>query len=280
MQIISEQQVQALLRPAELVEAIKHGFREVYPRAVMPTRMSVSVNSQSTLLLMPCSDPASAAAGIKNVFVSDKTGVQASYILLDLQSGQPSLVMAVNYLTDLRTAATSLVATRHLARRDARTLGIFGTGRQARAHFNVFTQLGNFERVLVSGTSLAAASQFAQTATGELKPQAVDHDTCAAEADVICTCTTSPSPLFDGKRLRPGAHLNLVGAYQPSTREVDDATMQRARVFVDTHAGAMAEAGDILIPMESGAIPGNHIAGDLHELVSGKKAGRQNSEQI
>ena len=91
---------------------------------------------------------------------------------------------------------------------------------------------------------------------------------------MICTCTTSQTPLFEGQVLRPGVHLNLVGAFQPHAREVDSATVQRSRIFVETYDGVLAEAGDLLIPMQEGIIAREQIAGDLHELLSGKKRGR------
>jgi alanine dehydrogenase len=97
---------------------------------------------------------------------------------------------------------------------------------------------------------------------------------------VICTCTTAREPLFDGKWLRPGTHLNLVGAFQPETREVDDITVKRARVVVDTYNGAMLEAGDLLIPLKNGTIERSHIVADLHEIVSGKKPARTSAESI
>jgi len=97
---------------------------------------------------------------------------------------------------------------------------------------------------------------------------------------VICTCTTSQTPVFDGGWLRPGAHMNLVGAFQPVTREVDDVAVKRARVVVDTYDGALAEAGDLLMPIQSGAIDRAHIIADLHEIVYGKKQGRIRPDDI
>jgi ornithine cyclodeaminase/alanine dehydrogenase-like protein (mu-crystallin family) len=110
--------------------------------------------------------------------------------------------------------------------------------------------------------------------------EAVDAQTVARESDVICTCTTAHEPLFDGNWLRPGTHLNLVGAFQPETREVDDITVKRARVVVDTYEGAMQEAGDLLIPLKNGTVDRSHIAADLHEIASGKKPARTSVDSI
>ena len=113
-----------------------------------------------------------------------------------------------------------------------------------------------------------------------LPVRAADAHTCATQADIICACTNSREPLFDGKLLRPGTHLNLVGSFQPQAREVDSVTICRARVYVDTHSSALAEGGDILIPMAEGLITPQHIVSDLHELVSRKRPGRASSDEI
>jgi ornithine cyclodeaminase len=110
--------------------------------------------------------------------------------------------------------------------------------------------------------------------------EAADARGCVEQSDVICTCTTSPVPLFQGEWIRPGTHLNLIGAFQPHTREVDSAAVRRARVFVDTQEGAMAGAGEILIPLQNGEIRAEHVVGDLHELVSGNKPGRTARDDI
>ena len=107
-----------------------------------------------------------------------------------------------------------------------------------------------------------------------------DDRTCASQADVICTCTTSGTPVFEGKWLRPGTHLNLVGAFQPGKREADSETMRRARIVVETYEGALAEAGDLLIPMSEGVIGREHVVADLHQITSGKKAGRMSADEI
>src|SRR5262249_11413316 len=109
--------------------------------------------------------------------------------------------------------------------------------------------------------------------------EVAEANRCAADADIICTCTTALQPLFSGSELRPGTHLNLVGAFQPDTREADSVALSRARVVVDTYAGALREAGDVLIPMREGKLTRDAIA-ELHEIVSATKAARQNDEEI
>jgi ornithine cyclodeaminase/alanine dehydrogenase-like protein (mu-crystallin family) len=190
--------------------------------------------------------------------------------------------VAANRLTEVRTAAASALATKYLARPDSTNLGIFGTGRQARAHIRVLPAVREFRRVLVCGSSPARSQAFVRQLSTEqnLKIEPADARRCVVESDVVCTCTTSQVSLFDGRWLRPGTHLNLVGAFQPNAREVDDETIRRSRVVVDTYEGALAEAGDLLIPLRRGVIGREHITANLHEIISGKKPGRQSAEEI
>jgi len=182
----------------------------------------------------------------------------------------------------LRTASTSAVATDLLARKAAQTLGIFGSGRQAIAHLTVLPCVRKFKRFLVCGSGRSDLKAFCVKMKKEhgLDIEMTDAQTLANESDVICTCTTAREPLFDGNWLRPGTHLNLVGAFQPETREVDDTTVKRACVVVDTYEGALSEAGDLLMPLKNGTIERSHIIADLYEIASGKKAARTNEESI
>jgi|SRR5580658_7579 ornithine cyclodeaminase len=221
------------------------------------------------------------AAAEKNLPLTEGR-IQATYLLLDPETAQPRLSIAANYLTDLRTAATSAVATKFLARPDVSTLGIFGTGRLALAHLAVLPLARNFERVLVCGRNPARSAEFVQKVSAQLPDLTViaaDPRTCASQSDVLCTCTSNSAPLFDGRDLRPGTHLNLVGAFRPETREVDTHTIARSRVVVDTYI-ARSEVGELVIPLQEGAIARDHVAADLHELISGKKQGRRSPQEI
>jgi alanine dehydrogenase len=281
MRHFSEEQVRSAVQIDDLIRAIRDGFSRGFAAIRMPVRTVLELDG-AILLVMPCFDSVLNAAGVKLVSVSKKVGVNAVYELLDPATGKSLARMEANYLTDLRTAATSAVATDLLARKDAETLGIFGSGRQAAAHLAVLPRVRSFKRFLVCGSGRSDLSAFCEKMKTELAIQIepASAETVARESDVICTCTTSPKPLFDGNWLRPGTHLNLVGAFQPETREVDDITVQRARVVVETYSGALAEAGDLLMPIKSGAMDRSHIMADLHEIVSGKTPGRIHQDDI
>jgi len=288
---LTEQDVRRRLDPAQLIAALECAFRDRYPNVTIPER-SFSRLAHGIFLSMSCYDSTGHALGIKLVVVRDQAHagaplgegrIQATYLLLDPDTTEPRLTIAANYLTDLRTAATSAVATKFLARPEDSTLGIFGTGRLARAHLAVLPLVRNFQRVLICGRTPERSAEFVREVSTEfpgLTIVAADARTCAAESDVLCACTSSPAPLFDGRDLRPGTHLNLVGAFQPHTREADTTTIQRARVVVDTYAAAQSEVGELLIPQKEGAIAPDHVAADLHELVSGKKQGRGSSSDV
>jgi alanine dehydrogenase len=282
MHFLSEQHVRSLADIDTVIRVIHEAFaREFHSTLQMPVRTQLDLGG-SVLLLMPCHDRELQAAGVKMVSVNRAEGVNAIYTLLDPTTGKTVAIMEANYLTDVRTAATSAVATDLLARKEAKTLGVFGAGRQARAHLAVLRHVRSFRRFLVCGSPGSDLRGFCKTLSEEqgIEVEPVNVETCAAESDVLCTCTTSHEPLFDGRRLRPGTHLNLVGAFQTHTREVDDETVRRARVVVDTYEGALAEAGDLLIPLHHGTIGREHIVADLHEIASGKKQGRKTPEEI
>jgi alanine dehydrogenase len=280
MLFLSEEQIRRSLNADQVIAAIRAAFARGFSSVQMPVRTSFELDG-AVLLIMPCYDSALHAAGVKLVSVSSR-GVQASYELVDPKTGMAIARMEANYLTDLRTAATSAMATDLLAREDVKTLGIFGSGRQAAIHFPVLPRVRRFEQFLVCGSGRSDLNAFCAKMKAEqgIDVKAVSAETCARESDVVCTCTTATEPLFDGRWLRPGAHLNLVGAFLPHTREVDDETVRRARVVVDTHEGALAEAGDLLIPMSKGVIGRTHIGADLHEVESGKRPGRKSESEI
>jgi alanine dehydrogenase len=281
MRFISEEQIRGAAKIEDVIRAIHTVFARGFATVQMPVRTVLELDG-AVLLVMPCYDSSLQAAGIKLVSVSKKAGVNAVYELLDASTGLTVARMEANCLTDLRTAATSAVATDLLARKDTETLGIFGCGRQATVHLAVLPRVRKFKRFLVCGSARSDIRTFCARIKVELAIDAepADAETVARESDVICACTTSPTPIFNGNWLRAGTHLNLVGAFQPETREVDDITVKRARVVVDTYEGALQESGDILIPIKNNVIDRSHIIADLHEIASGKKPGRTSSDDI
>jgi ornithine cyclodeaminase/alanine dehydrogenase-like protein (mu-crystallin family) len=284
VKILKDHEVSERLDIPELATALEHAFRVDRSIYEIPARMFLN-QAPHTLLIMPCYGHG--LLGLKVVTMATEPGrgahiVKTNYTLYDAQSGDVTLLAEADSLTDLRTAATSVVATRLLARPDAKVLGIFGTGRQARAHLPALFHARDFEQVLICGSTPQRTQAFVESfsATVPCPIRATDANTCAAEADVICTCTTSTVPLFDGRVLRPGTHLNLVGAFRSDTREVDDETARYSRIVVDTYEGCLQEAGDILIPQKNGTIGTEHFIADLHEALAEKRQVRRGPQDI
>jgi ornithine cyclodeaminase len=286
---LTEADVRRLLDPERLIAAIESAFRDRFASVIIPERTVVRL-VHGIFLSMSCYDPVSNVLGMKLVIVRNRDrivpgdgGIHARYLLLDPETAVPRLTIAANYLTDLRTAATSAVATKFLARPDASTLGIFGTGRLAHSHLRMLPLVRDFQRVLICGRNPTRSAEFVKQVSAEMPEIAIaaaDARTCAAESDVLCTCTSSSTPLFDGRDLRAGTHLNLVGAFQSHTREADTHTIQRASVIVDAQKPVGFEPGELSIARKENAIAADHIVADLHELVSGKKQGRRGREDI
>jgi ornithine cyclodeaminase/alanine dehydrogenase-like protein (mu-crystallin family) len=257
-------------------------------RTVTPLRVGVEPpGTGGVLLAMPCAvaEPQALGAKIVSVFRGNPARglptVTSIYVLSDYATGVPLAIMDGSYLTAIRTAAGSASATRHLARPDARTLGVFGTGVQARFHVETIRRVRALDQVLVSGSSPDKARAFAKwvhQATGLAAEPASPAATSAA--DIVAACTTSSIPVVLAEHVRQGAHLNAVGAFTPGTRELPSELIGRAGVFVDTRAGACAEAGDLLLAVEDGTFALSDVAGEVGEVILGTRLGRTSTEAV
>jgi len=285
MLTLTDAELETMLDPDVVIAAIRDAFMRGFESVRLPQRQRLDIGS-AIMMIMPCAIAGDDVSGVKMATVSrdprPEGSVTANYVVMNTSTGQIIAALAANYLTDIRTAATSAIATDLLSSADAKTLGIFGTGRQALAHLRILPRVRRFERILVCGRNREKSEAFAtrlRTQYGiEVTP--TDAASCAGRSDVICTCTTSDEPLFPGGLVLSGTHLNLVGAFQPCSREVDSTLIRRSRVFVDTYEAALIEAGDILIPLNAGEIERDHIKSDLHELVTGTKPGRTDADDI
>lgn len=260
-----------LVSMAEAVGALEEVFGSAGPP---PTPLRAHVDTAwGTLLSMPAAGPQ--GAGVKLVTVTpenprrDLPLIHGVYVLFGPQTQQPLAAFDGGAVTALRTGAVSALATRYLARDDASRLVVFGAGVQARAHVEAMRAVRPVERLTVVSRTSARAEALADLARAmglEAHPGTLD---AVVEADLVCTCTTSASPVFDGDRLAAGAHVNAVGAYTPETRELDDETIRRSRVVVETREAALTEAGDVLIPIAAGTVDPSHVVADLFEVVAG-----------
>lgn len=278
MRIFSAAEVHAALPWPALAEQLARAFAT---GADVPVRHAHALAGRDSLLLMPAwSDT---ALGVKLVTVIPGNAargvatVQATYLLLDRATGQARALLDGEALTLRRTAAASALAARLLARPDARSLLVVGTGHlapwMARAHHALRPGL---QRIRIWGRDTSAGAALADTLAREGMPAAgcADLEAAVRDSDIVCCATTSTTPLVRGAWLRPGTHLDLVGGFKPDMREVDDDAVAMARICVDTYAGALAEAGDLVQPLRSGRIDRGHVLAELAELVRGEKTVR------
>jgi ornithine cyclodeaminase/alanine dehydrogenase-like protein (mu-crystallin family) len=263
-----------LVLPMEAaVDALEAAFATEDPSAAGPARSSVRTPAGS-LLLMPA--VGKRGVGVKLVTISEANPerglplIQASYVLFDADTQAPEAVLDGTALTAIRTAAVSALATRHLANLDACRLVLFGAGVQATSHLASMAAVRRLEDVVVVSRTPDRAARLVATAAAMGVRAKLGAASAVADADLVCTCTTSATPVFDGRDLPAGAHVNAVGAYLPDRREVDTETIVRAKVVVETREVAMAEAGDLLVPIAEGAIEPGHVVGDLAEVVRGR----------
>jgi ornithine cyclodeaminase/alanine dehydrogenase-like protein (mu-crystallin family) len=209
--------------------------------------------------------------------------IQGIYMLNDPATGELLALMDGIFLTSLRTGATSAVATKYLARKDAAILGIVGSGGQAAFQAAAICKVRPIREISVFDTNSRSAREFSETASRDLKlpVTAVNsvHEVVIS-ADILVTTTTAKEPVFDGNDLKPGTHINAVGYQGPACRELDTITIKKARIIVDTYEGCMAEAGDLLVPIQQGELSKEDIYADLGEIVSGQKKGRINDAEI
>lgn len=278
--VIDAERLGALLPMRDAVDALEGalGGGRV-PTA--PLRSHVETEA-GTLLTMPATGPQ--GSGVKLVTVTPSNPerghplVHGLYVLFAPESQRPEAVIDGAALTALRTGAVSALATRYLASPEASRLVLFGAGTQARAHLRAMRAVRPIERVAVVSRSEGRAQELVETARALGLDARVGGPEAVADADLVCTCTTSPTPVLDGARLPGGAHVNAVGAFTPDTRELDNETIRRARVVVESREAALAEAGDLLIPMAAGVIAPDHVVADLAELVGGAVVRRDPSD--
>ncbi len=283
MRVYSAAEVHAALPWPRLVQALHDAF---VAGAEVPVRHAHALAPEHSLLLMPAWDAQLIITKVVTVLPTAAHTVQATVLVLDRQIGMPLALMDGEALTLRRTAATSALAARHLARADSRRLLIVGSGRlaawMARAHAALRPAL---QRIEIWGRSTPAAHRLALELAEEGLPVHVagDLQTAVQAADIVCCATTATAAVVQGDWLQPGTHVDLVGAFRADMREVDDSAVQRAWVVVDTYAGALKEAGDLVQPLRHGLIQRSHVRGELAELLRNtatRGCGRPNAAAI
>ncbi|MEL6621873.1 MAG: ornithine cyclodeaminase family protein [Pseudomonadota bacterium] len=297
MDMIDAERVDALLSYPTLIDVLDKGFRQ---GAVSPLRHHHQINrgslAEATLLLMPAwteatpgTEIAGPFAGVKLVTVTPDNGprhslpaIAALYLLIATDTGLPLALIDGAKLTVWRTAGASGLAARYLAREDSEHLLMVGAGALAPYLIRAHASVRPIKRVTIWNRT----PETAQTLADAMKETGLDisvtDDLAAAAgtADIISTATISHDPVIEGDWLKPGTHIDCVGAFRPVMRETDDAVVRRARIWVDTMAGGLNEAGDVVIPLQAGVIQESDIRGDLFDLAAGRAPLRNSADDI
>jgi ornithine cyclodeaminase len=287
MRVVDAGETERALPFARLIPAMREMF---VGGCVVPPRhhhrIELDPEPDATLLLMPAWKPHD-ALGVKiiNVFPgNNKKGLQALYslyCLFDAKHGTPMALLDGNVLTARRTAAVSALAASYLARADADRLLVVGAGRVASLLPEAYREVRALRSVTVWNPTPAKAQALVD------RLRALDFDASVAPdleaavraADIVTCATLTTRPLVLGEWLHPGVHLDLIGSFTPEMRETDDAAIRRASVFVDTET-ALAESGDLLQPLQSGAFVASRLAGTLSDLCTGRHSGRSDAQEV
>jgi alanine dehydrogenase len=291
--LLSRKDVESVLDMEDCLEAVENAFGELARgKVIMPQRSVIRVAPHKGLFLgMPAFIGGDLnALGLKVVTVyPDNPGKHqlpttlGTLLLCDPATGQVIAIMDAGYLTAVRTGAASGVATKYLARQDAKVCVVFGAGVQARKQLEAMAAVRTLERTFVIDIIPEAREKFVAEMGGKLQLDVLgteDVEGAVRGADLIVTASSSPEPVFDGHWLQPGTHINNVGSHSPGARELDTRTVKSAKFVADLKEANLAEAGDILIPIQEGAVTEDHIFASLGEIVTGTRPGRENPQEI
>lgn len=288
--ILNKQDVESVLSMRECMDMMEKAFRELAEgTAVLPLRTSITPPGGLSLY-MPAYLKTMGALACKVVTVYKNNPAQfnlpttiGKVLLQDPATGDVLCIMNGGYLTAVRTGAASGVATKYLARTDKKqTAGIFGAGVQAKMQLWAVAEARDLSKANVFDVSDVAVNGFIAEMSKKLDLEILKAKSPEEllEADIICTATSSPAPLFDGNKVKEGTHINGIGSHSLNARELDSAIIKRSKFIGDSREACFKEAGDLMIPMNAGEITESHFYAELGEIIAGKKQGRTNDHEL
>jgi ornithine cyclodeaminase len=293
LRILAASDVRAALPMTEAVSAMKEAYRQFSAgRAETPLRTRLQVaQAGGVSLFMPAylQDTQDLAVKAVSVFPGNAERrlptIHALVIAFDPQTGAPAGLIEGASLTALRTGAASGAATDLLSRPEAGVLAVFGSGAQARTQLEAVCCVRSIREARIFSLDPPSAQRLAEelderTASGARVRAVSSPPQAVAGADVVCTATTSSTPVFADADLSEGVHVNAIGAFTPEMQEIDPLTVARARIFVDSRQAVLAEAGDLIQPMRAGLIDEHSIAAELGEVVAGARPGRRTAQEL
>ena len=293
MLALSRNDLRQVLTMQQCIELVKSAFVELYQgRAEVPLRLGLDVDpGKDVTLLMPAHLPDMKALGFKVVSVfqsNSERGIpvtSAMVCLVDPETGVPSAILNGAYLTQLRTGAVSGAAAEYMSREDAHSLVVIGGGAQGVTQAAGIAAVRDITSITVVDKFESSFPRF-RTAIEQDWPAlaaklsfATDAEDAVRSADIICLATTSKQPVFDPAWVKPGTHVSGVGAFTPEMQETPEGFVSQARVVVDMKEHALAEAGDLIIPLQNGSLREEDIAGELGGMVLGEFPGRTSEDE-
>ena len=291
MLVLSEEQVQNLIDIEELIAALEQAHIQYSTgKAVMPVRLVVPLPQiQGRITSMPGYLDEDKALGSKVVTYFQNNPKQnlpailATIMLFSAATGKMIAVMDGSYITAIRTACASAMATKALASPETPVLGILGAGVQARAHIQALCRVRKLSKVKLyspSGTSATNIKRELESDIGVAIDVTRNAEETVRDSDMVVIATTAEQPIIKSEWLKPGAHINAVGAHRPDSREIDGPTVARSKVVVDSREAIMAECGDILLAIKEKIITENHVHGEIGEVLAGTRSGRSSASEV
>jgi alanine dehydrogenase len=289
MLLLSEKQVQDLIDIDELIDTLEQAHIQCSTgRAVMPVRLVVPLPQiHGRITSMPGCLNDDNALGMKVVTYfqeNPKRGlpaILATIMLFSVETGKMIAVMDGSYITAIRTACASAMATRALANRETPVLGILGAGVQARAHIQALSRVRKLQQIKIYSPSGISATKIRKDMESDVGVKvAASAEDAVKHSDIVVTVTTAKEPILKSEWLNAGVHINAVGSHRPDLREIDGATLARAKVVVDSREAIMAECGDILLALNEKSVPDDVIHAEIGEVLAGIKSGRESAGEI
>ena len=295
MLLLNRDDIKSVLSMRDAIQAAKDALRIFSQgKGIVPLRTNINVSKfEGQCLFMPGYIEEMGSAGIKISSVFPKNiekglpSVPSKMVLISGETGEVRAIMDGTYLTQLRTGGVAGAATEILSRKDAKVGALFGGGGQGAAQLEAMLTVRKLELVKIFDINLERAKEFAAKMREELSSFAAEiiavdsSETAIENADVITTATTSKKPVFDGRKVKRGAHINALGSYTPQMQEIDDEIMKRAdKIYLDSKEAVLSEAGDLIIPIAKGTISTNDITGELGDVIAGLLPGRERDDEI
>jgi len=293
IKLLSRGEIEQLVSLKEAIADVRDAFRKFRSREDSCfSRSVIDVSGKKGhLLSMPFYLTREGTLGAKIITVfpdclfKEVPTISGMLVLCDSDAGGIISIMDAESITSLRTGAVSAIAHDILSRKDSKTMALFGAGVQGKVQIKATLEVRKIERIKIydvdSQKSKKLASELRKKYKGRADFCSVSNpEEALVETDIIVTATTSSVPVFDGNLVQEGAHVTAIGSFKPHSRELDDALLSRARIFVDSYSQCLKEAGDIIIALKNNSIKKSNIHGELRELITGEKKGRKNKEDI